>query len=428
MPNQRKCAGCLKNIPDRQFLKCCHCKNDYDLDCANVSIQRFYNTMQKEHKDSWECKSCRYKQQKLATLKKTASTVQQKTRNSDGSNITIRKKRNTTNSSSEEDLSIMGDTIQLENTLDTDPLSQNTPNHTEMFQKILESLETNKQAIINEIKTSMELVIKTAISELKAELTQKIAKLDNKQDTIRKDLSDTEKKVKDLTTENEKLKEEIQDLKEKFASFNQSNKENSTKVQFDNSKTIVLYGLRGHKWETEDELYEQVLHIFYDVLNLNLEGNIDDLKRLGRGGRQGPIQIELLSKQMVKYIINNRHYFRNTGLTVSEFLDESSRNERKALITTLIEARKAGHRANIINNKLIINGTEHKEAEESTVLLNGSNINQHSMPIISQEITTEGKKVNATYNIMTPKGPTQINNQNTQKIYQQTSNRKNFRD
>ncbi|XP_060810420.1 uncharacterized protein LOC132904355 [Amyelois transitella] len=58
MELSRRCAGCLKNIDSRQFLTCSICKQDYDLTCANVSEQRFFNTLTAEHRTAWKCPLC----------------------------------------------------------------------------------------------------------------------------------------------------------------------------------------------------------------------------------------------------------------------------------------------------------------------------------------------------------------------------------
>lgn len=54
----RTCAGCLTLIEGRQYMTCCSCENAYDLVCANVSEQRFLNTMTPEHKATWKCVAC----------------------------------------------------------------------------------------------------------------------------------------------------------------------------------------------------------------------------------------------------------------------------------------------------------------------------------------------------------------------------------
>ncbi|KAL4718056.1 hypothetical protein ACJJTC_010886 [Scirpophaga incertulas] len=54
----KTCAGCLQVIKNRLFLCCCVCNSYYDLLCANVSEQRFRNTLTGEHRLSWKCASC----------------------------------------------------------------------------------------------------------------------------------------------------------------------------------------------------------------------------------------------------------------------------------------------------------------------------------------------------------------------------------
>lgn len=58
------CAGCLSSIESRQYLRCLVCTDTYDLQCANVSEKRFYNTMTSDHKSAWKCQRCVCRQPK----------------------------------------------------------------------------------------------------------------------------------------------------------------------------------------------------------------------------------------------------------------------------------------------------------------------------------------------------------------------------
>ncbi|CAG9782468.1 unnamed protein product [Diatraea saccharalis] len=60
----KNCAGCLQAIKSRQFLCCCSCGESYDLLCANVSEQRFRNTLTGEHRQKWKCDECRSREPK----------------------------------------------------------------------------------------------------------------------------------------------------------------------------------------------------------------------------------------------------------------------------------------------------------------------------------------------------------------------------
>lgn len=58
------CSGCNNIIEDKRYLTCRGCEQNYDLICANVSENRFYNTLTKEHRDAWRCVLCKSKQPK----------------------------------------------------------------------------------------------------------------------------------------------------------------------------------------------------------------------------------------------------------------------------------------------------------------------------------------------------------------------------
>lgn len=59
-----QCGGCRIAIETRQYLICCICTKHYDLICANVSEQRFHNTLTAEHRARWKCQECRSKEPK----------------------------------------------------------------------------------------------------------------------------------------------------------------------------------------------------------------------------------------------------------------------------------------------------------------------------------------------------------------------------
>lgn len=95
------------------------------------------------------------------------------------------------------------------------------------------------------------------------------------------------------------------------------------------NKTLVLYGLNEFRNENEYDLYERVTEVFYQITNVNLAGYIEDIRRIGKRGWRRPLVIELLSKRTTKYILSNVKNFKNSGLWVSEYLDEQGLHERK---------------------------------------------------------------------------------------------------
>lgn len=52
------CSGCTNDVDPRLHLLCCLCEGAYCLDCANVSEQRYYSTMNMEHRSKWKCPAC----------------------------------------------------------------------------------------------------------------------------------------------------------------------------------------------------------------------------------------------------------------------------------------------------------------------------------------------------------------------------------
>jgi hypothetical protein len=143
--------------------------------------------------------------------------------------------------------------------------------------------------------------------------------------------------------------------------------------------------------------FVNIAYLFQDILNINVSGYLEDIKRLGnKGGRRRPLLVELLSKNRTNYILSNRHVFKNTGIAVSEVLEGEQLKYRKKLIQNLISARKNGYRAFIKNNKLIIEGQEYIVSNDTDN--NISKLDIGTQPTERDESNTS-KILNATPNI-----------------------------
>lgn len=113
-------------------------------------------------------------------------------------------------------------------------------------------------------------------------------------------------------------------------------------------------------------LVDRVINIIFEIINVDLNGYIEKITRLGRNGYRRPLVIELLSKKMTKYIISQSRLFSRSGIAIAEFLDNDAikkRNENE-LRKILQEAWKEGKHAVFRNNRLIINGREYTEVEK----------------------------------------------------------------
>lgn len=363
------CAGCQKELPHRQSLICSLCKSAYDLECANVSTTRFYGTMTSEHKQNWKCPACYCKQRKVGNVDspiRPSGCLNQQQTSPTNINVTLRKKMaQRGNSLSSDDLSISGDTICF----DSKPVSteaceagkeelltlQNLNN------LIILRLRENNTSIINELKDTISTQINIAMTKLRNDITQETNTLSSENNQRKSEIQQVNSEIQKLRRESEALKKEIQEI-HKLKNVAHS-------VPEINSKKFVIYGLKEYPDEPESNLHDRIISAFRDILRVDLLGYIEETYRMGRNTMSNrPLVIELISKRMVKYIVDNRTLFQRSSLSVSEFLDEKARKERRELREEMLAARKKGHFAIIRNHQLFINGThinkKHKDCIE----------------------------------------------------------------
>lgn len=356
-----KCAGCLQIIKNREYLVCSKCSDKYDIDCANVSTQRFYNTMTPEHKKKWVCPSCYCKTPKMGNTNSAFvnSLLNNPQENSPAeSYVTQRKSKNTNAnnySTSSEDLSNLENTIQNANSPNSKSHILDHPLTLRNINELLETtLKQNNKSIITEIRKIIQNEVEEAISTLRNEIKQQAESSKINQAEINKEIQHLDSKIKLLSLEYKKLQSETQKLQTEI----HIPKIDPHRMYVEIPKTLVLHGLPENCWETEEETCERVIQAIYDILNVDLTGYIEELSRIGKRGEKRPLRIELISKRMTKYILNSGRYFKNSGLSISEYLDERALRERKALNEALKSARLKGHHAVIRNNKLLIDGKE----------------------------------------------------------------------
>lgn len=366
-----KCAGCSATILNREYLICSKCKNKYDIGCANVPRLRFQNTMSVEYRDAWICKKCnRAEYEKINSTAKPSTAVAARAQEP-ALNMTLRprivrkryhRSENKYDTSDDEyqslnEQSVLGDTLNATITSLNEDIPANTQHISlEEFKKILdEKFEANKHIIISEMQCVIQREIKEAISKFKTDILQRTNTISSEQATMKKDILQLNNKIKTLETENAKLQGDLKYIQ--TAINNHQNNNSNTQNKPDClGKKIVLHGLEELYGETEDEVHERILYIFRDIMNVNLHGHIEELRRIGRRGNRRPLVIELISKNVTKHLLNNSEYFNYSGLTITEYLDENSMKIRRNLINSLREARREGQHAIIRNNKLIING------------------------------------------------------------------------
>lgn len=363
------CAGCLQKLPKREFLTCSICKSSYDLDCANVPIGRFNNTTRAEHKRTWKCQTCRCampKSDNTNTPVRNMYNVNEITKSpkeAEQSNITLRGKPsssiNVTLPIFEDDDSVIGNTILNSDTENVAKCQIDSVILTQLEELLEKKLEKNKKSLLTELKT---MIIDEITNRVTNEISLNMNIISTEQQSLKKEIDTINTYIKNLQYENSKLKSDIEKLQKGI--LPETIKKDDFIKNFENNKKFVLYGLNESDWETENELHDRVMYIFQDLLNINLEGYIENINRIGKKGYRRPLKIELLSKKMVKIILESKLCFRGTGLAITEYLDENSRQTRKKLINIMKDSRRNGHHAVLRNNKLIINGTDYEFPEE----------------------------------------------------------------
>lgn len=227
----------------------------------------------------------------------------------------------------------------------------------ETITKLLnDKLEENKHSILGEIKNTIQTEILQSTERIFHELNIKTNKIMDEQILMNNQIDTLNKTIQQINNEKEKLQEEMRQMQNKILSIN----EDETKEKYETSKIFVLYGLTEYDRETENELHYRITKIFQDLLHIDLTGYIEEISRIGKKANRRPVIVELLSKKMTKYILQNGRCLKNTGLFVSEYLDRNELIRRRALQEKLRLARQNGHHAVIKNNKLFIDGNVDK--------------------------------------------------------------------
>lgn len=368
------CAGCLQEITDRRFLKCSICFQNYDLECANVSEQRFYNTFTEEHKNTWKCQFCRSKEPKTNN-KNTPIRPHHHPENycipsnrqspTADQNVTKRKKisgySDKKSTISDDDLTIspLGNTLMYESpkcpTGKDHIISPGKEDEQITLQSLTYILQKNNQYIISAIQSTFRNEIENAISKMKTDFKQNFETITVEQSKLQEELSNLnykitklDEKCRTIQAENENLLIKIQHLQSKVHLPPNASKD----------RVLILHGLAEHYWETEGDVIKRIVTIFYDLLNIDLSSYIEEATFIGRNNNRRPLRIELISRRMKKYILENSNYIKEAGFSVTEYLSPEALQEKRNLNRALHIARQNGHHAVLRNNKLIINGKE----------------------------------------------------------------------
>jgi hypothetical protein len=393
------CAGCRNKIPNKTYLTCALCKEKYDLDCANVSIQRFCNTMTATHKKEWKCQACKCK-----TPKQNNSDTPIRSRDHDftephatspvTNNITLRKNPTPTSNDTinSENISMLGDTLCVDNYQTAERQTALTLEN--LSELITLRLSENNKSLLLDLQNTIQAEIEKAINKLKQDIHQQANTMYKMNENITKDLEILHYEIENLKKEKEKLNSELYELNIKIQ---KEIPEKSVEKQYKsdaNQRKFVLYGFNEISRESERDLHYRLVQMFQEILNVNILGYIEDTHRIGKyNNKNRPLVIELLSKRMVKYITNNSRLFYGTNISVSDYLDKSEMEKRKAMREQMFISRRNGHYAIIRNNQLYIDGKNINWVYNKTNGLSDcSNNNKHTIDVTPNHIDLPGSE------------------------------------
>lgn len=335
-----------------------------------------------EHKRAWKCQACRCNMPKQDN---TNTPV----RSADENNITLRRKATSSQDQNaimslnlsvdeqmQHDESVHGDTINISN---NHPQDQALPQTTldQLCRFLTEKLDSTRSSIINEIKAVLQQEITSTISSLKTDFSQRTDDLANEQRKMQSKIDELNKKILTLETQLNNLHNQTTTI----TATKPENKINPPAKELsvnNNSKKIVLHGLDEYYGETEANVYDRIVQMFYELLNVNIDGYVEQLTRIGRRGHQRPLEIEFIGKRITKSLLEQSHYLRGTQYTITEYMTAEELRKRREIRKILQEARAQGKYAVIKNNKLYINGEEYVEKESKDSNHNSNNNNNNN--------------------------------------------------
>lgn len=366
-----KCEGCRREITDKSFLTCVQCCLKYDLICANVLEKHFYNLMTPETKKNWICPQCI---SKIIKKGNTSTPIRQQREQQNtfnytvSENVTLRKKTQDNlndDSSCSESHTILGDTMC--NQTSFDKVTQlSMENMSELKTK---KLEKNNKLLLCQFQNLIQIEVKKAVGELKdkikEELKVDIDELLKLNESRKNEIHQIKNEVEKVLTEDRKLKGELKQIEHKLTTTNN----NPNSVPESNSKKIVLYGFPEYYRESDFELQHRLCDMLQENLHVNLTGYIEETRRIGRfsSNKTRPLIIELISKRMTKYLLENKGYLYGSHVAISDFLDEAARTERQTLREKMLNARNQGLYAVIRDNQLIIKDKKNEDRHETSL-------------------------------------------------------------
>ena len=193
-----------------------------------------------------------------------------------------------------------------------------------------------------ELQTSKIAAIEESIKEL-ADLKNRMQEMESEQEKIRGSVQQTHVVCDEMRKEMKALSEKVDDLE------NRNRRSN-----------LVFYGVA----EMEREGWSETERIVRDILrsHMDIELHVMDIDRAHRvgptRGRPRPIVVKFAFYKTKAMILGKARLLQGTRISVAEDFSARVREIRRNLVPHLKEAKRAGCRAVLRYDKLIINGQQ----------------------------------------------------------------------
>ncbi|PSN33749.1 hypothetical protein C0J52_26841, partial [Blattella germanica] len=166
--------------------------------------------------------------------------------------------------------------------------------------------------------------------------------------------------ITDLTTENKitncVIRQNKEDITQMKKEIQLTNKEIRRQDKTNRLNNLVLYGVQERGHERNIDTYYIICDIFANYFGFQLhEYHFNNVFRIGKGNNR-PILIIFNSYITKQQIFDRSARLKGSNYKLDNDYDYNTRQIRKKLLPFMHEARGKGYRANIINDKLKING------------------------------------------------------------------------
>lgn len=177
--------------------------------------------------------------------------------------------------------------------------------------------------------------------------------------TVKEMYDDLKHLIEDIKAQNRGIHEELKTLQTRVNLIENNHKEDNNSLitlqREIRKNNLVIFGLPG---EEDEDLLHKILEFLKTVLKVQIsEQEINDVYRFGKGDKDRPILVKLVSAHKKFRILKQGILLKGTKISISNDLIKEDREKQKILRKHLKLARNQGLEAKIINYKLLVNNS-----------------------------------------------------------------------